>query len=198
MTIEAVIELVVVTIVGVLTVTTAGVYAVRKHWESFRDVMLQDAKSVQRKIESTTAVMNGALQDFCEPLDYPCWYKLAEYQEDGTVVFYMQYLNAAYEREFGKPRDEYVGQTDFQVWPREIAEVFFAHDASVLASGKQTRFVEQVPVNINNPSGPKVAREFDKWIIKRNGKVGIAGMMRPVIAEVIVDDDGQINGDGDA
>lgn len=181
MTVQAIIELVVVTIVGVLVALTAGIYAVKKYWREFREALNEDGDKIRRKIEATAAVMNGALQDFCEPMQYPCWYKLADYLDDGTVEFHMQYINTAYEVEFGKSKDEYIGRTDYQVWPKDIADAFYRNDAAVLASGKHHRFIENVPIDKNNPSGATRPQEFDKWIIRRNGRIGIAGMMRPVV-----------------
>ncbi len=57
--------------------------------------------------------------------------------EDGRYV----YLNKAYEKQFAVSTNWY-GKTDFDLWPRESAELFRSHDADVLRSGRLKQFLE--------------------------------------------------------
>ena len=58
--------------------------------------------------------------------------------EDGRHV----YLNAGFERQFGVKLEDLRGKTDFELWPREIAEVFRKNDLAVLESGQTQAFTE--------------------------------------------------------
>lgn len=49
--------------------------------------------------------------------------------------FRYEYLNPEYERRFNLEGGTGVGRTDFDIFPRDVAEIFREHDASVLSSG---------------------------------------------------------------
>lgn len=55
------------------------------------------------------------------------------------------YLNKAYERRFGVRLDDWRGKTDFELWPREVAETFRQNDLAVLSGGKVVEAVEETP-----------------------------------------------------
>lgn len=59
--------------------------------------------------------------------------------EDGRIVF----LNRYAEQKFGhKGRDAWFGKTDFDFWPREVAERFQANDRRILANDAAEQFFE--------------------------------------------------------
>ena len=51
------------------------------------------------------------------------------------------YLNDAYEQQFATAKN-WFGKTDFDLWPKESAEMFQSHDAEVLQSGRTKQFLE--------------------------------------------------------
>gem|GEM_PF-724816 len=51
-------------------------------------------------------------------------------------------VNEPYCRACGRPLSEIIGKTDLDIWPRENAERYRAHDAQVLHSGRQIRVEE--------------------------------------------------------
>jgi len=53
------------------------------------------------------------------------------------------YLNRAIERQFGLRPEECRGKTDFDLWPREIAEQFHRNDQEVLRTGRTIDVVEE-------------------------------------------------------
>ena len=59
------------------------------------------------------------------------------------------YLSRTYEERFGVKLDAWLGKTDFEVWPREIAEKFRAADLEVVDNGKTIQVVEET----KNPDG---------------------------------------------
>jgi PAS domain S-box-containing protein len=55
------------------------------------------------------------------------------------------YMNKAYEAHFGLRPEEWRGKTDFEIWPREVAEQFRRNDQEVLRSGQPREVVEHTP-----------------------------------------------------
>ena len=81
------------------------------------------------------------LRAFMENSPTIAWCK----DEEGRYVF----LNPHYERHFGVTLADCLGKTDFEVWPKTIAEEFRKNDLAVLAAGKPIDFVESAL----NPDG---------------------------------------------
>jgi PAS domain S-box-containing protein len=72
--------------------------------------------------------------------------------EDGRVVF----INRTAELKFGhKSRDDWYGKTDYDFWPREVAERFQENDRRVRASGQPEQFFEDTVA----PDG-----RLDRWM----------------------------------
>jgi PAS domain S-box-containing protein len=61
--------------------------------------------------------------------------------EQGRYV----YLSGTHESRFGLRLEDCRGKTDFDLWPREIAEVFWENDREVLRSGRVVEVVEEAP-----------------------------------------------------
>ncbi|WP_157202679.1 PAS domain S-box protein [Calidithermus chliarophilus] len=57
-------------------------------------------------------------------------------------------VNRAYELIDGRPRHEIVGRTDFELFPREMARAFRAHDHEVMHLGQPVEFEEADPHRI--------------------------------------------------
>ncbi len=55
------------------------------------------------------------------------------------------YLSRSYERRFGVHFEDWQGKTDFELWPREIAEEFRKNDEEVLHTGRPVEVVEATP-----------------------------------------------------
>ncbi|MEW6159094.1 MAG: PAS domain S-box protein, partial [Verrucomicrobiota bacterium] len=91
------------------------------------------------------------------------------------------YFNHAFEQLLGRPLAELQGQTDFDLFPAEVARLLHEHDEWVLAQGKPAELVEVVP----DKSG--VLR---KWLVNkfpvtgRDGSVVLAGVAMDITARV--------------
>ncbi len=59
------------------------------------------------------------------------------------------YLSETFEKRHGVRFEDWQGKTDFEVWPREIAEVFWKNDQEVLRAEKPLEIVEKT----QNPDG---------------------------------------------
>ncbi|HMJ06088.1 MAG TPA: PAS domain-containing protein, partial [Chthoniobacterales bacterium] len=56
------------------------------------------------------------------------------------------YLNQPFERHFGMKLSEWAGKTDFDAWPKELAESMHANEAIVLETGQPRQFIESIPM----------------------------------------------------
>ena len=72
---------------------------------------------------------------------FPVWLK--------DLSFKMVYVNREYERRYlipmGKSAKDYIGKTDYDVWDRETADLYRAHDVEVVTTGQPLHTVERIP-----------------------------------------------------
>jgi PAS domain S-box-containing protein len=94
--------------------------------------------------------------------------------EQGRYV----YLSKTYEERFGIRATEWIGNTDVDFWPPEIAENFRANDMAVLASGHPIEIMEQTV----NPDGSQGDWLISKFPFRSGEKVYIAGIGLDVTA----------------
>jgi PAS domain S-box-containing protein len=59
--------------------------------------------------------------------------------EEGRIV----YTSKSYEQRFGITPDTWLGKTDFELWPQEIAQVFRDNDLAVLRDGQTRQVIEE-------------------------------------------------------
>ncbi len=96
--------------------------------------------------------------------------------KDNTFRFHA--VNEAYARMCGKPAEEIIGKTVFQVWPEALARTFQNHDEAVLASGKPGHF----EVLVTNGEGqPRTLDYIRVPVHNEEGEVvGMAGIARDI------------------
>jgi PAS domain S-box-containing protein len=75
------------------------------------------------------------LRAFLENSAVIAWLK----DEDGRHVF----LSQNYEKRFNVRLEDWKGKTDFELWPREVAEEFRRNDLAILASGGPKEVIER-------------------------------------------------------
>jgi PAS domain S-box-containing protein len=90
--------------------------------------------SERKRAEAKLRADEHRLRAFLENSAVAGWLK----DEDGRYVF----LSKNFQR-FGMGIEEWVGRTDFDFWPREVAETFRRNDLAVLTSGKNVEVVEE-------------------------------------------------------
>lgn len=110
-------------------------------------------------------------------LPYPQWLK--------DTSLKMLTLNKAYEDVFlkpiGKKISDYVGKTDYEIWPKEVADKFTENDLRALEKGGKWSGIEPIWLKDNNVS--KFWRIYKH--VERIGDtiVGVAGFAVPVFPE---------------
>jgi PAS domain S-box-containing protein len=82
--------------------------------------------------------------------------RLRAYLDNSAIIAWMKdekgrytFMSSNCEKRFGVGFEDWHGKTDFDLWPREIAEKFCENDLAVLKSGKNIEIVEEV----RNPDG---------------------------------------------
>ena len=151
-----------------------------------RDQIQERIESAKREhIEHTQSAVtrvNGALEKMMRQLPYPAWIKLALPKSDGGWEFRMQYINPSYEARMGVPLLDYVGKTDFDVWPHEVASAYFANDMKAMSGPTAIRFREPVSQPLfgadGQPGEVGAVYEFEKVRIEQYDMVAIVGFMR--------------------
>ena len=88
----------------------------------------------RKRAEAKLRADEHRLRAFLENSAVAGWLK----DEDGRYVF----LSKNFQR-FGMGIEEWVGRTDFDFWPREVAETFRRNDLAVLNSGQSVEVVEE-------------------------------------------------------
>lgn len=114
-------------------------------------------------------------------LPFPQWLK------DMSGV--MLSVNSSYEKMFlqplGKTSKDYIGHTDFDIWPTEVAEAFAENDNR--AKGKEGYWMGIEPIWIKSSDISPYWRVVKYGRFVGNVCVGVAGIAIPVMEEDIID-----------
>jgi len=88
--------------------------------------------------------------------------------------------NSAWAALAGKPLDQLVGKTDFDLFPADVAKSFQSYDKAMLAAGKATKNGEWLVY----PDGRKVYVETLKtpWVAQDGKVLGVLGMCHEIEA----------------
>ena len=108
------------------------------------------------------------ISSFVTSIPLPCWIKDANKK--------ILYINSAYEKIYNIAYEDYVGRTDYEVWPKDVADSFTQNDQDVLENGK----VYSVEIiTSNNKNGKKRDHiTVVKFPIRSKGEIiGIAGLV---------------------
>jgi PAS domain S-box-containing protein len=88
--------------------------------------------------------------------------------------------NTAWAALVGKPLDQLVGKTDFDLFPADVAKSFQSYDKAMLAAGKAAKNEEW----LTYPDGRKIYVETLKtpWISKEGKVLGVLGICHEITA----------------
>lgn len=120
---------------------------------------------LQWKIQLMDTVQND--------LPFPAWLK----DTDGVMLA----LNKSYEdiilQPMGKTASDYIGKTDFDIWPKDVAQKFKEEDSKVLQSKKALTFKESI--NIGGVILNMITIKYVKFASGHTVTVGTAGISIP-------------------
>jgi PAS domain-containing protein len=124
--------------------------------------------------------INGWLHQLLRSMPYPAWVKVVDRSPHGAVTFRMQFVNDAYEEWFGVKWEDYKNKTDYDIWPKAVADEYYKNDAHTLANKNHVRIVEKVPIPLSGDIGSHKGDrlEFEKVYIEKNGIEAIMGFVR--------------------
>lgn len=110
------------------------------------------------------------LQGYLEAMPIPAWIKIQ--REDGQ--FEMVFINEHYTSAYGTTKKEYIGATDFDIHPHDLALAYRASDLAVVESGRDVRVDEFVELD-DGQRYPIIVIKFT--LIMPDGTLGIGGMV---------------------
>ena len=89
--------------------------------------------------------------------------------------------NSAWAALAGKPLDQLIGKTDFDLFPADVAKSFQSYDKAMLAAGKAAKNEEW----LTYPDGRKVYVETLKtpWVDKDGKVLGVLGICHEIEAD---------------
>jgi hypothetical protein len=90
----------------------------------------------QLRIGGTKSEIIG---QYLDSMPFPAWIKV--YEED-KKAFVMYYINDALTIEFGIRKVDYIGKTDYELYPTELANMYSLSDHKVFESGTYTKTTE--------------------------------------------------------
>ncbi len=120
-----------------LTVHLAQKTLNKKHQESVTNKELEREIAERKGIETALLESDERFKAFMNNSPAVAFMK----DEQGRFV----YLNEPFERCFNIRMTDWLGKTDFDVWPEELAQQFRENDRAVFAAGKTLELVEIVP-----------------------------------------------------
>ncbi|MGE5843965.1 MAG: PAS domain S-box protein, partial [Syntrophaceae bacterium] len=135
-------------------------------------------------IEGERSYVVGTLQDITERKEAELALRDSEerfrlFMDNSPTIAWIKdeqgrhvYLSKTYEDRFGVRSENWIGKTDAELWPPEIAENFRKNDLAVLAAGHPIEFTEQTV----NPDGSHVHWLNSKFPFRADGILYVAGI----------------------
>jgi PAS domain S-box-containing protein len=121
--------------------TDRGVAMLDEEGKAFRMVGACTDITSRKQAETALWETQERFRAFMDNSPFIAWAK----DDQGRHI----YLNRAYEDRFGVKLDDWYGKTDFELWPADIAELFWKNDQMVLSSNGLTQIEEET----ENPDG---------------------------------------------
>lgn len=137
------------------------------------------AEDVKDTVRREVIRANHLPNDFIDNTPTPMWFKDRQ--------FVMRFINPAYTSVFGVLPSQYVGRTDYEVWPTAIADAFRKHDTEVVAGGVRIEVVESVPERAGDPDAPTRLWRVIKYPHRdaMTGEIkGVGGEAHPVNEDI--------------
>ncbi|NLG33279.1 MAG: PAS domain S-box protein, partial [Syntrophomonadaceae bacterium] len=122
-----------------------------------------------KKVQENLSRTRGQLKAILDNLPFLAWFK----DKEGHHIE----INRFFEISCGLTRDEIIGKTDLDIWPREFALGYMEDDREVMASRKQINKEERVP----DKAGGIWFSTFKTPVFDQEGNViGTAGITRDI------------------
>lgn len=119
------------------------------------------------------------LKNYLNSMPYPAWIK-TEHIENNDQIFRNWHINPEYEKTFNVSLDRIKGRTDYGVWPKETAKIFYDNDVLVLKRVNSRCFMESFAKSALDPvskSNPLISGYVCKWPAIVDGKRAVAGQI---------------------
>jgi len=112
----------------------------------------------------------GTIESYIEDIPAPVWIK----QLNKDKMFEMLHLNKQYLSNYGIDKRTYIGKTDYDFWPKEVADTFRDEDFEVYLSGRSIVRLVKIPL----PNGKTEEQLFMKFRVHlEDGDFGVGGIL---------------------
>ena len=128
------------------------------------DAVIADITS-RRAAEVALRESEERFQQFMDHSPALAWMK----DESGRYV----YFNRSSVQRLQMRVEDWLGHTDFELWPQDVAQQFVEHDRAVLDSGRSLEIIEVVP---DRQGGARHYQVFKFPVQDRTGKRYVGGM----------------------
>jgi PAS domain S-box-containing protein len=119
-----------------LIIGLAGGLRTAQRASAQRQQRLEQEIEERKRSERALAEMQERFRAFMDHSPARAWIK----DHEGRYVF----MNRTAEKAIGRTREEWLGHTDFELFPHDIAEQLNEHDLSVRQTGQAAQFVEAI------------------------------------------------------
>ena len=136
----------------------------------------QQSELISLRIElSRRYEASNVLKGYLDPMPNPAWIKVVRDADSATPTFVLWHINSAYEGFFGVTKALYVGRTDFDIWPNDIALAFYENDLKSLLKMGSHCIREEFP---QSPNSKKLLGGYVcKWVTEVDGQLAVAGQL---------------------
>jgi hypothetical protein len=142
-----------VAVISGTAVLIGGKIAAGPDYAASMNERLTEVERVNRELQATNTALRIELASVTASLDETIsfedlvcsilnsqpglnWVKAANMTPDGSVEFRMVCMDAEYRARFEVSPFEYVGETDFEYWPEDVARGFYENDMEVYTTRK--------------------------------------------------------------
>ncbi|MEM1152768.1 MAG: PAS domain-containing protein [Pseudomonadota bacterium] len=118
----------------------------------------------------------SALQDLLDAIPEPAWVKQVTDLPGEPPVFTMLLLNDAYAERLGVTKMRYIGHTDYDVWPKDVADRFYSADMDTYVDRKDTVRVQEYPAKRGGVATER--RIIHKFMVRLpQNNLGVGGLL---------------------
>lgn len=128
--------------------------------------MLNTLNEEVNKLKAKIIIIENTHLDF----PFPTWLK----DRNGIILAVNEFYEEEFLKPIGKTMMDYIGKSDYDIWPKDVADQYTKHDAELI-KGKENVWMGQEVIILNDKDESENYRivKFKRWL--GNTVVGLGG-----------------------